>query len=488
MASRVARAAGSTGWRPGVVTVCSRRCLHWLLSEGVTLPEGRGDGKGRERLDAPSACGGVRIALTVRVKLPKARNLIIGIVIGLAVLAAGLLIAQDQETLRVRTSLGASDPRFPDYLARLLGDPLTEGDSYVVLRNGDEAFPAMLAAVERAQHRISFEGYIYDGATDVAGRFTSAFEAAAKRGVQVRLVFDSVGAKVDAAHEERLKKAGIGIGWFNPVRSLAIEEANYRTHRKALIVDGDVAFLGGIGIADQWATDSEKEKKWRDTHVEVRGPAAMNVEAAFNENWIETGGVVEPDVLTHDNEPDGSAASIVVWSSPEGGANGMKLLYLLSIAAARQSIDIQSPYLITDESTRWSLAEARKRGVRVRLLTEGDITDAKPVKFAGRAHYALFMQDGMEVYEYQPAMMHTKAMIIDGVLSIIGSANFDNRSLELNDELNAAVFDPQLAARLVADFEADLRQSKKLNLEEWRSRPVHIRARERAWSTFGEVF
>jgi cardiolipin synthase A/B len=422
------------------------------------------------------------------VKLPKARNLIIGIVIGVAVVGAGLLIAQDQETLRVRTSLAATDPRFPDYLARLLGHPLTKGDTYVVLTNGDTAFPAMLAAIDSAKHRISFEGYIYDGATEIAERFTSAFEAAAQRGVQVRLVFDSVGAKVDAAHEERLKRAGAAIGWFNPVRSLAIEEANYRTHRKALIVDGDVAFLGGIGIADQWATDTEKEKKWRDTHIEVRGPAAMNVEAAFNENWIETGGVVEPDVLTHDNELNGSAASIVVWSSPEGGANALKLLYLLSIAAARQSIDIQSPYLITDESTRWSLAEARKRGVRVRMLVEGDITDAKPVKFAGRAHYGLFLRDGIEVYEYQPTMMHTKALIVDGVLSIVGSANFDNRSLELNDELNAAVFDRQLATRLLADFEADLRRSKKLDVDEWRSRPVHIRAREKVWSTFGEVF
>src|SRR5688572_4972417 len=421
-------------------------------------------------------------------KLPKPRNLILAIVIGILVVAVGLLIAQDQETLRIRTSLAADDRRFPEYLARLLGHPLTTGDAYVVLTNGDAAFPAMLAAIDAAKHRVSFEGYIYDGSGEIAGRFTSALEAAARRGAEVRLVFDSVGAKIVPEHVQRLEQAGCRIGWFNPVSSLSIEEANYRTHRKALVVDGDVAFLGGIGIADQWAKDTEKEKQWRDTHVEVRGPAAINIEAAFNENWIETGGVVEPDVLTHDNEPDGTATSIVVWSSPEGGANALKLLYLLSIAAARRSVDIQSPYLITDESTRWSLAEARKRGVRIRMLVEGDITDAKPVKFAGRAHYGLFMQNGIEVYEYQPTMMHTKAMIVDGVLSIVGSANFDNRSLELNDEVNTAVFDRQLAARLASDFERDLRSSKKLNLEEWRSRPLHIRGREKMWSLFGEVF
>ena len=227
---------------------------------------------------------------------------------------------------------------------------------------------------------------------------------------------------------------------------------------------------------------------WRDTHVELRGPAAVNVEAGFNENWIETGGIVEPDLLVHDDEPAGPARSIVVWSSPEGGTNGMKLLYLLAIASARQSLDIQSPYLITDESTQWSLAEARKRGVRVRMLTEGDLTDAKPVKFAGRADYDKMLAQGMDVYEYQPAMMHTKAVVVDGALSIVGSANLDNRSLELNDELNVAVFDTAVAARLRSDFEQDLRRSKKLELEEWRARPLHIRGREKMWSLFGEVF
>jgi cardiolipin synthase len=421
------------------------------------------------------------------VKLPKARNLILGIVIAVAVIGAGLLLAQDQETLRVRTSVAAEDSQFPLYLSRLLGHPLTTGDSYAVLTDGDVAFPEMLRAIDAAQHRISFEGYIYD-VGEVGERFTAAFEAAAQRGVEVRLVFDSVGVALDEAMIDRLERAGCKIGWFNPVRGPSIEEANSRTHRKALVVDGDIAFIGGIGIADQWAKDTPEERKWRDTHLEVRGPAAINVEAAFNENWIETGGVVDPDVLPHDSQPAGSATSIVVWSSPEGGANAMKLLYLLSLAAARKSIDIQSPYLITDESTDWSLAEARKRGVRIRMLVEGDITDAKPVKFAGRAAYERFLEQGIEVYEYQPTMMHTKAMMVDGVLSIVGSANFDNRSLELNDELNAAVFDRTVAERLASDFERDLKGSKKLNLEEWRSRPLHIRAREKVWSLFGEVF
>ena len=421
-------------------------------------------------------------------KLPKPRNLIIGIVIGLIFIGMGLVIAQDQDVLRVRTSLATSDPLFPPYLAKLAGHGLNRGDSYTVLTNGDEAFPSMLDAIGRAKHRVSFEGYIYDSQSEVGQRFTSAFEAAAGRGVEVRLVFDSFGAKVADEDVARLERAGCRLGWYNRVRTRGLEEVNYRTHRKALIVDGEIAFVGGIGIADQWAQDTEKERKWRDTHVRIAGPGATDVEAAFNENWIETGGVVEPDLLPHDPNPRGPASSIVVWSSPEGGTNSLKLLYLLALASARSSIDIQSPYLITDASTAWSLSEARRRGVRVRMLVEGDITDAKPVKFASRAQYERMMEEGIEIYEYQPAMMHTKAVIVDGVMSIVGSANFDNRSFELNDELNVAVFDASVARRLREDFERDIARSAKLDLEKWRSRPIHIRAREKGWSLFGEVF
>jgi cardiolipin synthase len=420
-------------------------------------------------------------------KIPKPRNVLFAVLIIVALVAAGLAIAQDQDTLRIRTPLAAEDARFPEYLARLLGHPLTTSDAYRVHTNGDAVFAAMLAAIDAAKSRISFETYIYDSGR-VAEQFTTALENAARRGVDVRLVLDSVGATIDAAHLERLEQAGCKIGWFNAVGTLGLEEVNYRTHRKALVVDGDVAFVGGLGIADQWAFDIDGARRWRDTQVEVRGTAAINVEAAFNENWIETGGVVEPDVLKHDSPAGGSASSIVVWSSPEGGTNAMKLLYLLSLAAARTSVDIQSPYLITDETTRWSISDARKRGVRIRMLVEGDVTDAKPVKFAGRAAYADLMAEGVEIYEYQPAMMHTKALVVDGVLSIFGSANFDNRSFELNDELNIAVFDRALAARLSADFERDLTESTKLELEAWRARPLHIRGREQAWSFFGELF
>lgn len=424
----------------------------------------------------------------MKITAPKPRNVAGALLIAAIIVAGALLIAQDQETLRVRTPLAARDERFPEYLARLLGAPLTAGNEYVVHTDGKAAFPAMLDAISRARHRLSFETYVYESG-EVAERFADAFEAAARRGVDVRIVLDSIGAqRMDPAQVERLRSAGCHVVWFNEVSGFGLEELNYRTHRKSLIVDGDVAFIGGIGIADHWLHDTEAGPSWRDTQIEVRGPAAMYIEGSFNENWIESGEIVEPDVLSREERSSGAAQSIVVWSGPEGGASGMKLLYLLAIASARTSLDIESSYLITDESTEWSLADARRRGVRVRLIAEGDITDAKPVKFAGRAAYERLLQHGIEVYEYQPSMFHAKVMVVDGVLTVFGSANFDNRSLELNDELNVAVFDAKLAARLLADVERDIVRSRRLDLMSWRARPLHIRAREQFWSFFGEVF
>jgi cardiolipin synthase A/B len=419
-------------------------------------------------------------------KIPKPRNVLLAILIVAILVAVGLVIAQDQETLRVRTPLPAEDPRYPDYLARLVGRPITSGDSYVVLRNGAETFPAMIGAIDAARTRISFETYIYSEG-QVADRFTRALAAAARRGVRVQVVLDSVGASGSEREDLRaLQDAGVQIGWFNP--QTGIEELNYRTHRKILVVDGEVAYVGGIGLADHWEGNADSKEHWRDTQFEIRGPAVDNIEAGFHENWIETGGVVEPIVAPKTGEAAGSGRSAVVWSSSEAGSNALKLLYLLTIGAARKTLDVQSPYLITDESTKWSLLEARKRGVRVRLLTEGDITDAKPVKFAGRAQYESLLASGIEIYEYQPTMMHVKAMVVDGIISVIGSANFDNRSLELNDELNIVVASRPLASRITADFESDLRKSVKIDLDQWRSRPFHIRGRERLWSFFGEVF
>jgi cardiolipin synthase A/B len=411
------------------------------------------------------------------------------IVLGcVAIVAALLLIAQDQETARVRSPLDARDPQFTPYVASLVGVPVSDGNAYQMLLNGDAIFPAMLQAIAKAEHRISFESFIYSGG-EIARQFTSALTAAARRGVTVRIVLDSIGS-MDLPKEtvKELMDAGIQVVWFNPLASWSIEEVNYRTHRKVLVVDGIVAFTGGVGVADHWRGNARNDKEWRDTQFRATGPVVREFEAAFYENWLESGGREAPALDPPRSSQPKGARSLVVWSNPMSGISNVKLLYLLSIAGARRTIDIESPYVILDESTRWSLDRARERGVRIRILTESDLTDARPVKYASRYDYQALLESGFEIYEFTPTMMHVKAMTIDGVWSVIGSANFDNRSFELNDELTVAVSDKTLAARLIADFEADAARSKKLDAESWRDRSVLQKSREFFWSFFGEIF
>lgn len=248
-------------------------------------------------------------------------RIVAGALISLIVLAAGLLLAQDQETIRIKSSLAIDDSRFPPYVATLLGHRLTSNDSYVVHTNGDQAYPAMLGAIEQARDRIALETYIY-AKGEVGTKFTDALEAAASRGVRVHIVLDSVGSKkMSDEDQKRLEAAGAQIRWVNPLLSFQIEEINYRTHRKALVVDGDVAFVGGMGIAEQWARDQKDFPMWRDTMVEIHGPAVDDVEAAFNQNWIVVAGEVEPVVEAASAPPSGPGRSIVVWSSPQTGAS-----------------------------------------------------------------------------------------------------------------------------------------------------------------------
>jgi cardiolipin synthase len=416
------------------------------------------------------------------------RRAVVILCVSALVVALLLLIAQDQVTLKMRSAASAAEPDHPNYLAGLLGAQLTRGNRFTVLTNGDQLFPAMLAAVRGAKRRVSFETYIYKEGT-IAEEFTRAFEDAARRGVRVNLVIDAVGGNgIDDAHVARLRQAGCRLATFNTPAWYSLEEINYRTHRKILVVDGNVAFTGGVGIDDQWLGNAQDREHWRDTMIEVAGPLARIIEGGFFENFAEAAGEMTPELDPPVAPLDEEGAAFVVRSSPSGGANDLKRLYLLALAAARHTIDITTPYFITDESSRWALEDAVRRGVKIRLVVEGDITDSMPVKYASRKHYEQLMAQGIEIHEYQPTMMHTKTFVVDGVWSMFGSANFDNRSLELNDELNVAVTSRGLAARLLEDFEKDLKASRRLDLASWRQRSLLMKAREQFWAAFGEIF
>ncbi len=404
------------------------------------------------------------------------------------VTATVLAIAQDQQTVELRSAISAEDPGAPDYLSTLVAADLVDGNTYDVLVNGDQVFPAMLEAIDKARERISFETYIYDKGR-VGDQFTDALEKAARRGVDVNIILDALGTgSMDKHHFERLQQAGCHIVNFNPTAWYTLEELNYRTHRKILVVDGSVAFTGGVGIADHWLGNAQDREHWRDTHVRIEGPIARILEAAFYENFVGGGFTVTPVLTEPGRAQDSDDSAMVVRSSPSSGASDLKRLYLLAIGMARHSIEISSPYFVTDESTMWALDDARQRGVTVRILVESDITDHKSVKYASRDAYDGMLDADIQIYEYRPTMMHTKTMVVDGVLSIFGSANFDNRSLELNDEVNVAVFSRRLASRFLQAFANDLRVSHKWTLATWRERPYTDRVHEYFWSFFGEVF
>jgi cardiolipin synthase len=422
------------------------------------------------------------------VAISKGRRALVVVGTVVAMVGVGLLIAQDQDNLRLGSAYGVEDSRNAEYVAALVGADLTVGNSYLVLTNGEDTFSAMLEAINGANRRISFETYIYESG-EIADRFTAAFVNAAGRGVQVNLVLDSVGAQsMLNEHVSRLREAGCRVAEFNPTHWYELEEINYRTHRKILVVDGEIGFIGGVGIADHWRGHAQDPDHWRDTHVRMRGPAARLLEATFYENLAEEGDVLMPVLEELPVDPSEGGLAIVVSSSPTGGSNDLKRLYLMAIAMAHRSIEITSPYFVIDDSVRWALQEAVGRGVQIRILVEGDITDAMPVKYASRADYEWLLSRGVEIYEYLPTMMHAKTMVVDSYWSMFGSANFDNRSLELNDEVNVAVWSWELADRFLQDFEQDLKKSRRLELHSWRQRPRLEKVRAQFWRLFGELF
>jgi cardiolipin synthase A/B len=417
----------------------------------------------------------------------KGRKWPVVVIICFAIVGILLFIAQDPRTLHVRSGLGVTDPAFPEYLATLINAPITRGDTYKVLQNGDEFYAAMLAAIRGAKKRIALETYNYNKG-EAGETFTNALVDAAARGVTVHLVLDAFGASSPPENlTKRIEDAGGKVLWFNQVGPWTVESTNTRTHRKLLVVDNEVAFTGGAGVADHWLGHAQDEEHWRDTHFQITGPAVRMFEACFFENWLEAGGQGSPE-LNVQNAGSGSSRSIVIWSNPTGGISNVKQLYLYSIASARKSVDIQSPYFIPDASALAALYAARERGVRVRILSDGDITDAKSVKHASRNTYQRLLDHGIEMYEYVPTMMHAKIMIVDGVVSVVGSGNFDNRSLELNDEITVAVIDPDLGATLTQAFDADAGKSKHWLRDEWPKRPWHWKVREKFWGIFGEIF
>ncbi|MGJ7567959.1 phospholipase D-like domain-containing protein [Variovorax sp. GB1R11] len=380
---------------------------------------------------------------------------------------------------QVKREYALHDAQYQRALGVMLGPPITGGNRFEALQNGDQIFPPMLAAIRGAQKSITFETYIY-WSGDIGRTFADALSERARAGVKVHVLLDWVGsAKVDADFIREMEGAGVEIRKFHKPSWYDIARMNNRTHRKLLVVDGRTGFTGGVGIAPEWTGHAQDPDHWRDSHYKVEGPVVAQMQAVFMDNWVKVSG----DVLHGERyfpalPAVGEGRAQVFSSSPSGGSESMHLMYLLSIAAATKTIDLSSAYFVPDDLTVGALVAAMKRGVRLRIITPGPIIDSQTVRGASRAAWGPLLEAGAQISEYQPTMFHCKVFTVDGLLVSVGSTNFDNRSFRLNDEANLNIYDEAFAAAQTVQFEADLKQSKRLTYEQWQDRPLHEKAME----------
>ena len=366
-----------------------------------------------------------------------------------------------------------SNPQFRREMGVLLGPGIIPGNKVTDLQNGEAIFPAMLEAIRSAQKTVTFETYIY-WSGEIGKKFAEALEERARAGVTIKVMIDWAGSiKMEDSMLQGMKDAGIDVQQYRPLKWYNLGRLNNRTHRKLLVVDGRVGFTGGVGIADQWDGKAQDPGHWRDLHFRIEGPVVAQVQAAFNDNWIKTTGEVLNGV---DYFPPlaraGDMDAHMFVASPAGGSESMHLMYLMAIAAAARSIDLEAAYFVPDDMIMKALLAARQRGVKVRVILPGKHIDSETVRLASKAHWGELLLGGIEIHEYQPTMMHNKLLIVDGEMSSVGSTNFDVRSFQLNDEASLNIYDAAFAAHMTEVFEADLKPTKQYTYQMWKQRPL----------------
>ncbi|MGV3623032.1 MAG: phospholipase D-like domain-containing protein [Archangium sp.] len=373
-----------------------------------------------------------------------------------------------------------TDPQFQREMGVLLGPSIVKGNQIDALQNGDEIFPAMLEAIRAAKQTITFETYIY-WSGGIGKEFADALSERAKAGVRVHVLVDWVGSvKMDDELLDEMEKAGVELHKYRPLSWYHLGRVNNRTHRKLLVVDGRVAFTGGVGIADSWTGNAQDAEHWRDDHFRMRGPVVTQVQAAFNDNWMKTTGrVVNGPEYFPEQEEAGPSPAHLFLASPSGGSESMHLMYLLAISASTERIDLAAAYFVPDELVTEALLEARKRGVKIRVLLPGEHIDSDSVRAASRQSWEPLLEAGIEIHEFEPTMMHSKVLIIDGLLVSVGSTNFDPRSFRLNDEASLNVYDAAFAEVMTKRFDADLKRAKQYTLDDYRKRSWSERMAEK---------
>ncbi len=393
--------------------------------------------------------------------------------LAIALLLSTIAACAHHEPVLHLPALEVGHPTFAATLSAYTGAAIVAGNRVEVLLNGDEIFPAKLRAIRSARKTINYAQYVWEEgqpSLDVA----QALADRCRAGVTVNLLLDAVGAlSMPEDYRRVMVQAGCRIEVFRPLTPFTLDRINYRNHRRILVVDGQIGITGGSGISGKWGGNGQMEDHWRDTDIWVEGPVVEQLQGAFAENWLEATGVAlgGGDYFPRPIQPKGKVAAQAVRSSPAGGGAAMYTMFLLAMASAQRSIYITNPYFLPDEKMIETLIQTARKGVRVVLLLPGAIDHAL-VRQASRSELGRLLKAGIEIYEYRPALLHAKTMVVDSRWATVGSTNLDRRSFALNDEINLVVYNQAVAQRLERIFQDDLTRSQRLTYEDWRGRGI----------------
>jgi cardiolipin synthase A/B len=405
--------------------------------------------------------------------------------VGLALAITGLVPDEPELKHVVGHAQSAADASFRQTMEGVLATRVEPGNRIETLVNGDEIFPAMLKAIAEARNTINFATYIY-WSGDIAQAFADALSERARAGVRVNVILDFVGSlEMDERLIQQMERAGVMLVHFRPLHWYSIDRLNNRNHRKVLVTDGRIGFTGGVGIADKWKGNARNPNEWRDTHFRIEGPAVTGLQAAFVENWLEaTGEVLSGEAYFPAQAESGTVAMQPMKSSPFSGSQNLHLALMLALSAAERHVRIGVAYFVPSETALKQIIDARRRGVEVEIILPGMWTDTEEVRRASRHFWGELLKAGVKIYEYAPTMYHVKIVIVDEDWASLGSANFDERSFRLNDEINIHVFDRDFAAEQIRIFEEDKSRARTVSLAAWERRPLHIKVSDWFWSLF----
>ena len=356
------------------------------------------------------------------------------------------------------------------------GAPIVGGNDVKILLNGEQIFPALVEAIRAAKKSITYAQYFVEEGP-VVDEVVDALAERCRAGIPGHILLDGVGSlSMPARYTNALREAGCQVKTFRAVRPWALRRINNRNHRRILIVDGRVGFTGGSGVSAKWMGDGRTKDHWRDTDVRIEGPAVDWMQAAFVENWLEsTGEALGGDAyFVQPHAGRGQMAVQVVRSSPEGGSYAIYNTLLIALHSARESVRITNPYFLLDDAMTKAVVERVQKGVKVEVLVPGTIDHAF-VRQASRATWGPLLKAGVKIYEYQPALLHAKTMVVDGGWATVGSTNLDPRSFALSQEMNVVIYDRAIARRLHEVFAADLEHAKPIDYETWDSRGFRAR-------------